>query len=86
MSATMKKTLLQLGGAILLLTLSGHAFAAVQRAFSTIDFFWAFLLVCWVGMPALLVCALVWSLIGRFITSLRPTSPFIRPPDTDLMA
>ena len=81
----MKKFLLQLGSAIFLLLLSGHALAAAQRVISTTDVFLTLLLVCWVGLPALLVCALAWSLLGSFVASLRRPAAIIRPPDTDLI-
>ena len=80
----MKKFLLRLGSAMFLLLLSGYAVAA-QRVISTMDVFWTFLLVCWVGLPALLVCALAWSLLGSFVASLRRSPPIIRAPDIDLM-
>ena len=82
----MKKFLLRLGSAMFLLLLSGYAVAAGQRVISTTDVFLTFLLVCWVGLPALLVCALGWSLLASFLASLRPSPPIIRTSDTDLMA
>ena len=73
----MKKFLLRLGSAMFLLLLSEYAVAAAQRVISTTDIFFTFLLVCWVGLPALLVCALAWSLLGSFLASLRRSPPII---------
>ena len=81
----MKKFLLRLGSAMFLLLLSGYAVAAAQRGISTTDVFLTFFLVCWIGLPALLVCALAWSLLGSFVASLRRSPPIIRTPDTDLI-
>jgi hypothetical protein len=81
----MKKFLLRLSSAIFLLTLSGYAVAAAQRAITTTDVFLGFLLVCWIGLPALLVCALAWNWIHPFIASLRRPPPIVRTADTDLM-
>jgi hypothetical protein len=44
------------------------------------------LAVCWIGLPVLLLAALVWQRVRSLISSLRRPLPVMRAPDTDLMA
>jgi hypothetical protein len=82
----MKKTVRRLGVGLGLLLLSGWAVAATQRAMGASDIFFALMLVFWVGLPVLFLCALAWELARPFIASFRRPTPPLRVPDTDLMA
>ena len=66
------------------LTLSCQpVFAASQRAVGMTDVLLAVLLLCWVGFPLILMAALLWQLIGSFVTRRRQGSVRARVPDTD---
>jgi hypothetical protein len=82
----MKKTVRRLGVGLGLLLLSGLAVAATQRAIGASDLFFALMLVFWVGLPVLFLCALAWQFIWPLIASFGRPAPPIRVPDTDLMA
>lgn len=69
------------------LTLSaGTVIAAPSGGIGASDLFIGLLAICWVGLPLLLLGALVWQLVRSLLASLRRPLPVIRAPDTDLMA
>ena len=82
----MKKTVRRLSVGLGLSLLSGWAVASTQRAIGASDIFFALMLVFWVGLPVLFLCALTWELFRLFIASFRRPAPALRVLDTDLIA
>jgi hypothetical protein len=60
--------------------------AASHGAIGGTRIFLGLLTVCWVGLPLLLLVALVWRLLRSLIASMERRLPAARAPDTDLMA
>jgi hypothetical protein len=65
---------------------AGSAIAAPYGTIGGTEIFLGLLLIFWIGLPLLLLAALIWRWVCSFIASLRRPVPVIRAPDTDLMA